>query len=287
MAVAPESQAHDWNAPPDAASVLSRVTAQLSALEKRDSELWVIVVLTSTLIAAGLLVAIAPGIFTQSGDLHFEVRVPKEMFFGLVALIALVNVYLASQRITLRRTRQAVISSSIQGELTRLQSFTDPLTEIYNRRSLDEMARRYMSHARRSGTPLTFMMVDVDRFKEINTKFGHLTGDMILAQVASLLRDSVRGSDAVIRYGGDEFLIVLAESDTEGAQRVIDRIHGFLSNWNQAKHLKDFELSLSIGLSQWQEQHTLAETLDLADAAMYKNKHGAQQQPAREVSVRA
>jgi diguanylate cyclase (GGDEF)-like protein len=256
----------------DEASVLSRVTAQMVALEKRDSELWLIVVLTSTLIAAGLLLAIAPAVFSRSGDLHFEVRIPKEIFLSLVALIALLNVYLVNQRMTLRRTRQALISSSIQGELTRLQSFTDPLTEIYNRRSLDDMARRYMSYARRSATPLTFLMIDIDRFKQINTKFGHLTGDMILADTASLLKDSVRGSDAVIRYGGDEFLIILAESDREGAQRVIDRVRGFLDEWNKVKPLRDFALQLSIGVSQWHEGQHLDDLLDRADTAMYEVK---------------
>src|SRR5919206_1850855 len=104
--------------PPDitaeAASILARISAQMAKLEKRDTELWTIVVLTSTLIAAGLLVTIAPSAFTRGGDLHFEVFVPKEFFLSLIALIALVNVYLVSQRIDLRRTRQALISTSIQ-----------------------------------------------------------------------------------------------------------------------------------------------------------------------------
>jgi len=259
------------------ASVMSRVTAQMAALEKRDSELWMIVVLTSTLVAAGLLLVIAPSVFFRSGDLHFEVRVPKEVFISLVALIALLNVYLVSQRMTLRRTRQALISSSIQGELTRLQSFTDPLTEIYNRRSLDEMARRYISYARRSRTPLTFLMVDIDHFKQINTKFGHLTGDMILTDIASLLKDSVRGSDAVVRYGGDEFLVILAESDRNGAQRVIDRIQGFVDDWNHTKPLKNFVLQISIGVSEWHEAKNLNNVLDEADSAMYQVKLSARQ----------
>lgn len=261
----------------DEASVLSRITSQMAALEKRDSELWIIVVLTSTLVAAGLLLVIAPSVFSRSGDLHFEIRIPKEVFLSLVAMIALVNVYLVTQRMTLRRTRQALISSSIQGELTRLQSFTDPLTEIYNRRSLDDMARRYISYAKRSGTSLTFLMVDIDHFKQINTRFGHLTGDMILADIASLLKDSVRGSDAVIRYGGDEFLVILAESDREGAQRVIDRIGGFVEDWNKKKPLKNFALQLSIGVSQWRDGQHLDDLLDCADSAMYEVKLASRQ----------
>jgi diguanylate cyclase (GGDEF)-like protein len=66
-------------------------------------------------------------------------------------------------------------------------------------------------------------MADVDRFKEVNTKFGHLTGDLVLAEVASLLKGSVRGCDAVVRYGGDEFILILADADSQGAERVVGR----------------------------------------------------------------
>lgn len=258
-----------------AESTLGRVTSQLAALDKRDSQLWVIVVLTSTLVASGLLVTIAPGTFSQGGNLHFEVFVPKEFFLSLVALIALLNVYLVSQRLELRRARQALISSSIQGELTRLQSFTDPLTEIYNRRSLEEMARRFISQARRSHTPLTFLMADVDQFKTVNTRFGHLTGDLVLTEMASLLKNSVRGSDAVIRYGGDEFLVILADSDREGALRVIDRMHVFLDEWNAAGPLKDFKIRLSIGISEWCDGKRVDQLLDEADEAMFLEKNAA------------
>ena len=259
----------------EAQSILGRVTSQLAKLEKRDSELWVIVVLTSTLVAAGLLVTIAPGAFSQGGNLHFEVFIPKEFFLSLVALVALLNVYLVSQRLELRRARQSLISSSIQGELTRLQSFTDPLTEIYNRRSLDELARRFTSQAKRSHTPLTFLMIDVDRFKEVNTKFGHLTGDLVLTEMASLLKNSVRGNDATIRYGGDEFLVILADSDRAGALRVIDRINALLDEWNASGPLKDCKVRLSIGMSEWQDGMRIDQILDEADAAMFSEKGAA------------
>jgi diguanylate cyclase (GGDEF)-like protein len=95
--------------------------------------------------------------------------------------------------------------STIQNEIVRLQSFTDPLPEVYNRRSLEDMAGRFISHARRLHSSLAFILVDVDRFKEVNTRFRHLTSDLVLTEVAALLQNSVRGSDAVVRYGGDEF----------------------------------------------------------------------------------
>ena len=255
----------------DADSVLSRVSAQLASLEKRDSELWIIVVLSSTLIAAGLLATLAPAAFLH-GPLHFEISIPKEAFLGLIAMIALSNVYLVSRRIELRRTRQLLISTTIQSELIRLQSFTDPLTEVYNRRSLDELARRYIAHAQRLEKPLSFLVIDLDDFKEVNTRFGHLTGDMVLAEISALLRSAVRGSDAVIRFGGDEFLIILADSGKDGADSVTSRIRDFLAEWNRGEHLKDFPLRLSIGMAQWEVGLSLDDVLRAADLQMYSQK---------------
>ena len=190
-------------------------------------------------------------------------------------MLALLNSYLATRRLDLRRARQKLISSTIQNELVRLQSFTDPLTEIYNRRSLEEMAGRFISHARRLETSLTFMLIDVDRFKEVNTRFGHLTGDFVLGQIAALLKSSVRGSDAVVRYGGDEFLVILADTSASDARRVIERVKAYVRDWNNEGHLDSFDLTLSIGLCEWTDGMTLDEALDRSDCAMYAEKDGS------------
>jgi diguanylate cyclase (GGDEF)-like protein len=112
----------------------------------------------------------------------------------------------------------------------------------------------------------------VDRFKQINTRFGHLTGDYVLAEVANLLKGATRGSDAVIRYGGDEFLLVLANTDAVGAATVVNRIHAFLNEWNKSSSLDDFPVSLSIGIAEWSDGIRLDEVLDFADKDMYKEK---------------
>ena len=254
------------------ASVLSRVNQQLSRLEKRDWELWVIVSLTGLLVSAGMLAILFPAAFLRKESLHFEINVSRPLLVGLVILIALLNVYLASKRLEIRRIREELISGTIQNELVRQQSFTDPLTEIYNRRSLDEMAGRFISHARRLKAPLTLLLIDVDRFKEVNTRFGHLTGDVVLADTAALLKGSVRGSDAVFRYGGDEFLVILVDTSASSAVRVVERIREGLRDWNRAGNLKGFELSLSIGITEWADGKTLDELLDAADREMFADK---------------
>jgi len=253
----------------------SAVTQQLAALEKRDWELWIIICLAGVLIAIGFLALIAPAAFLAQDEVHLQITVSRQLVVGLFVLFALLNSYLVTRRLDLRRTRQLLISSTIQNELVRLQSFTDPLTEVYNRRSLEDMAGRFISHARRLQNTLTFMLIDVDRFKQVNTQFGHLTGDFVLAEVATLLRSSVRGSDAVVRYGGDEFLIILADTGAQGAGRVVQRIRDYLVDWNSSGHLDGFDLSLSVGMSEWNDGNTLDEMLDAADRAMYAEKRSS------------
>jgi diguanylate cyclase (GGDEF)-like protein len=250
----------------------SAVTQQLAALEKRDWELWIIVCFAGFVVAVGLLALIAPSAFISQDEVHLQVTVSRQLVVGLFVLVTLLNSYLITRRLDLRRTRQKLISSTIQNELVRLQSFTDPLTEVYNRRSLEDMAGRFISHARRLENQLTFMLIDVDKFKQVNTRFGHLTGDFVLAEVATLLRSSVRGSDAVVRYGGDEFLLILADTGALGAGRVVQRIRKYLLDWNGAGHLDGFELTLSVGVSEWSDGRTLDEMLDAADRAMYAEK---------------
>ena len=258
-------------------SVLARVSQQLSALEKRDWELWVIVSLTSLLVGVGLLALLFPAAFLKQDNIHFEITVSRQLVLGLFTLLTLLNTYIVTRRVELRRLREKLISSTIQNELVRLQSFTDPLTEIYNRRSLEEMSARFINHAQRLHKPLTFVLIDVDRFKQVNTRFGHLTGDFVLAELAALLKSSVRGSDAIVRYGGDEFLMILANTSAVDSARVVDRIRAYVRDWNRAGHLQNFEVSLSIGVAEWADGKTLDEILDSADQQMYAAKGAGSQ----------
>ena len=263
---------HGVNAPVQGESVLARVSQQLAMLEKRDWELWLIVSMTGVLVGVGMLALLFSAAFLKQDNIHFELTVSRQLVLGLFTLLTLLNTYIVTRRVELRKVREKLISSTIQNELVRLQSFTDPLTEIYNRRSLEEMATRFICHAKRIHKPLTFALIDVDRFKQVNTRFGHLTGDFVLAELAALLRSSVRGSDAVVRYGGDEFLIILANTSLGDADRVVERIRAYLRDWNRSGHLQNFELTVSIGVAEWSDGQTLDEILDTADQKMYACK---------------
>lgn len=254
-------------------NLLGRMTKELATLEKRDGELWLILTIAGITSACGFLALIFPAAFLRSEQLHFEFNISRELFLSLVVFLALVNTYLLGRRYHVRRLREQLLSTTLQNELIRLQSFTDPLTEVYNRRSLEDLAGRYISAARRQSKPLTFAVVDVDEFKRVNTRFGHLTGDFVLSEVAKLLNDTVRGSDAVVRYGGDEFILILADATRDAAQNVSLRLSRYLDEWNSKKHVDDLQLSLSVGMAEFREGLSFDEVLDAADSDMYANKH--------------
>lgn len=254
-------------------SALSRVTQQLSKLEKRDWELWTIVSITGVLVSSTLLAILFHAAFLRGDGIHFELTVSRPLAVGLFVLLALLNTYLVTKRFEVRRLREELISSTLQNQVIEQQSFIDPLTEIYNRHSLDQIAGRFISQAIRRKTALTFLMVDADNFKQINTRFGHLTGDFVLAEIASILKSCIRASDAVVRYGGDEFLIVLADATLAGSENVIGRIHRKCDEWNEAGHLEDFRVKVSVGAAEWNEGDSLDEILDNADHKMYEHKH--------------
>src|ERR1035438_204321 len=253
-------------------SILSRLGQELTALEKRDSEQWSIVVCTGILVGAGLVAILFPGAILDSGTVHFELSVSRELFLGLIALLVLFNTHMISMRLKLRRARTEVVSTAIQSELLRLQSFSDPLTEVYNRRSLDEMLKKYTSRADRLKNPLAFLMIDVDRFREINSRFGHTTGDFVLLEVATILKSAVRGSDAVVRYGGDEFLVLLADAPQADVDTVKGRIGRFVQDWNNEAWLEDLVLVLSVGSSAWDPCKSTDEIMHEADQEMYAAK---------------
>src|SRR5690348_14041056 len=136
---------------------LARVTQQLNQIERRDWELWGIVSLTGLIVSGTLLVILFWAAFTDG--IHFELTVSRPLAVGLLVLLIVANTYFVTKRFEVRRLRQQIISMALQNRMIEQQSFTDPLTEVYNRRSLEEIAGRFMSHARRRKAPLTFLMI--------------------------------------------------------------------------------------------------------------------------------
>ncbi|KAF1044255.1 MAG: Phytochrome-like protein cph2 [Herbaspirillum frisingense] len=152
------------------------------------------------------------------------------------------------------------------------QTLTDALTGIGNRRSFDLRLREEWTRHLRNARPLSMLMVDVDYFKQYNDTYGHPAGDALLSQLARVLRSPLRASDFLARYGGDEFSLILPDTDEIGAHQVGERIKRAVSmvKWPHT----DIEISLGAATVTPSEMCDFHALLQAADKAKYQRKHG-------------
>ena len=148
---------------------------------------------------------------------------------------------------------------------------TDPLTGCHNRRFFDEIQRREVQRPRRYSAPLSVMFIDVDHFKQLNDTLGHDTGDQVLKSIGALLRRHVRESDYVIRWGGDEFLLLLTCTAIEATGKAMQLKEAF--ERERALETLPGGIGLSIGVAfATLDEDDLAEPIRQADADMYRQK---------------
>jgi len=153
----------------------------------------------------------------------------------------------------------------------RLQARTDDLTGLPNRRALDEEIGHALAQARRTGRPFAIVMADVDRFKFINDNHGHVVGDATLAAFANRLAGALREPDRAYRYGGEEFCLLLADTDTAGAHTLAERAREqIMLPFNGPMNA----LTASFGVTAWQAEDTFDTLFHRADRALYAAKSG-------------
>jgi len=163
------------------------------------------------------------------------------------------------------------IENAMLLERTKELSLTDALTGLFNRRHFYQMLESEQSRTQRYGRSFALVMLDLDEFKEYNDRFGHTLGDGVLQSFAQTLKATLRKSDAAFRYGGDEFTIILPDTDTNRARQIIDRVRSKWSRTHEAQHpALETPLGFSAGIAQFPQD---AETTDglvfLADSALY------------------
>ncbi len=160
-------------------------------------------------------------------------------------------------------------------EQVKEESMTDALTGVCNRRAFDVTLEHAILEAREQQRPLTLLLVDIDHFKQFNDTYGHLVGDKVLRFVASTLKRSVKGKDTAARFGGEEFAVILPETDLKGAETVAEQVRTAISSGR----LKDSSsgesygtITTSIGVAQFKASDLPSDLLLRADRALYLAK---------------
>lgn len=147
---------------------------------------------------------------------------------------------------------------------------TDPLTGAYNRRYLNEFSYEYLKIVKRENKDLSLLLLDLDDFKNINDTFGHEIGDIVIKQLVEISKSSIRESDLIIRFGGDEFIILLPNTNIQSARFVANKIINKITEYNKNK---EFNFSISVGISHYQIGDNSIDNIILrADKSLYKAK---------------
>ena len=164
-------------------------------------------------------------------------------------------------------------------EVLRELAMRDGLTGLYNRREMQRILKEEVERYIRYERPCALIMADLDHFKSVNDTHGHLVGSKLLAEVGYLIKSHLRLIDYAFRYGGDEFLVIMPETDLVQAGVAIERLNQLVERWN-GKQQRDYTLSLSCGVSSYTGQLTVEELLTSADADLYVQKANREGSPS-------
>jgi two-component system, cell cycle response regulator len=170
------------------------------------------------------------------------------------------------------RLRQRAEELRRSAEAASEMSMTDALTGLLNRYGLHRALQRELSEARRYARPLSCLLIDIDFFKAVNDTYGHAAGDAALQQAARVIAESVRGSDVVCRYGGEEFLVLAPETGLDGARALAEKIRQSFTSRLFGDAGRVFPLTLSSGVAQLAPDESGNDMIARADEALYHAK---------------
>jgi diguanylate cyclase (GGDEF)-like protein len=196
----------------------------------------------------------------REGDAVGQVRHALYLNLAICVIIVLLTIFLTD--LTVRRFRKRL----------EVMATVDHLTGLMNRQAFELLSERMVVSSLRDGHPFALVMADLDYFKQINDRFGHLEGDRLLREVGALLQASVRDSDLICRWGGEEFLLLLNHCDAEEAERVADALRRRLVGQDFKLAGRSQRITMSMGLTVYRPGDTVQAMIDRADQALYAAK---------------
>ena len=251
----------------------ARLQAELSRLESQNRDMWVLIIFAAAVVALGALSLLAPTSFWHQNEI--ELKISPQIFFVVMMIVMVGTLYVVRHEMEMRKLRLTNLQQALTAHSEFSASMVDTLTNVFNRSFLRELLQGEIARAERTGRPLGLIMSDVNNFKQVNDRFGHLMGDYVLAQIAGILKSCVRGSDYVVRYGGDEFLIILSETDEPGSNIVRGRIQQKVADWDRSNRIGDLPISVSLGVYLHVPGQSAEQDVAEVDARMYADKQGS------------
>jgi two-component system cell cycle response regulator len=255
------------------------VQESMRSMERREWWLWSYAMLVTILLTLAIGTFAFPALLSEAGEGYSFAIIHAVR--GLVGLVLLFNVYVVYQQVQINRIRRQVTQQAFSvGKVETLAeevykvAVLDSLTGLHNRRYARHRLQDEIARSQRRQLPLAVIVFDLDNFKKVNDTYGHEAGDTVLKAFADRLRKATRGSDVAARYGGDEFLVLLAECRPGDVQYVLKRLEGLQAEVGE----NTLPVSFSAGWADYTHGESPDELLARADKALYVNKRKAKAQ---------
>lgn len=263
-----------------------QIRVNMGRVGRRQWWLWSSAVLVTLLLTMGIASFAFPGLLTQVDTMYsFHL---SQAVRGLVGLVLLFNVYTIYQQLQIHRmqrelTKQISALDKMEERTEEVYKLAmlDPVTGLYNRRSGEQRLAEEVSRSQRHGRPLTVVALDLNKLKDINDKWGHAAGDEMIKYFAGRLSKAIRGSDLAVRFGGDEFLLLLPECKLEDVQLVLGRLSGMKMDLGG----QSTPVAFSTGWTNYIPGESPEELLKRADEALYANKRLSRDQEEQDVTI--
>jgi diguanylate cyclase (GGDEF)-like protein len=252
---------------------MQRIRESLARLERRDWWLWSAAVVVMLLLTVAVVTMSLPALMSDPYS-FFQFHL-EQAVRGLVGLVLLFNTYTIYQQVLIKRLRGQLAAQIEMMASLRLRAneyhklaMVDPLTGLYNRRFGEQRLTAEVDRSKRYGHPLTVLVIDLNDFKQINDKHGHLAGDMVLKEFGQRLSRSIRVSDLAVRMGGDEFLVLLPECPAQQIPGLLERLANLEVNFRGVR----IPVRFSAGVAGFDPLESPEQMLDRADQALYAQK---------------
>lgn len=246
--------------------------ALLSDDSQRRWQRWILLLVPLGLM--GVLVGVYRALTDPASSTPHELvaRLIPPFLFGLIVLAVLTSSYLAGDRSIMRVLEEGLLREKMEAELNRQMTLLDAVTEVYNRRYLRPLLEKEIGRANRHNAGLSAMMVHIMHFRRVNESLGPIAADAVLKEVAHLIQRRIRNSDSIVRYGGDEFLLILSDTDPTMVHRLAERLRHGLEEWTGRNDMAEFQLSFAYGISHYQAQESIDQFLTRAERQMSQNR---------------
>jgi diguanylate cyclase (GGDEF)-like protein len=242
---------------------------RITALSRRDLQLWSLSALVAVVLAAGIFAVFLPKFWDSWTRQTGHYFVP--LFFGLIVLVVLFNIYMVQQRREVESMRQQLIAELTYSQRMQNLTMVDPLTQAFNRRYLDHVLPKEVHRANRHRSALSFLLVDIEGFHNLNARLGHLEGDHALVETAKLLQQVFGSHETVLRFSGGQFLVILPDCNEQDAENLMSQVKEKLKTWNDSGKSK-YSLQFSYGISAYVLDSDIKDALHVAEENLHQQK---------------